>query len=207
MDLVLKGVASGALLDTYEGERKADVRAYVEGSDSLGAMIFTRDPVAAAERDKRLISGRAVHQTEQRAINSGILYRSDDQPPRRPVGYLGPQGVVRSSDGEGRFDEIVGSGFQLIGWQVDPAEFLTTGQLEFLHSIGAVICGVTDEEAEEKFVIDVDGNYKDFCSNFGISGMIQRPDFVIFGVIGNPDEYSVLVDDLRRQLTQNGSSC
>jgi hypothetical protein len=64
---------------------------------------------------------------------------------------------------------------------------------------------VTDEEAEEKFVIDVDGNYKDFCSNFGISGMIQRPDFVIFGVIGNPDEYSVLVDDLRRQLTQNGS--
>jgi 3-(3-hydroxy-phenyl)propionate hydroxylase len=202
MDLVLKGAASDALLDTYEGERKADVRAYVEGSDSLGAMIFTRDPVAAAERDKRLISGQAANQSEQRAINSGILYRVDDQPPQRPVGYLGPQGVVRSSGGEGRFDEIVGAGFQLIGWQVDPAEFLTADQLEFLHSIGAVICGVTDEEADNKFVIDVEGVYKGFCSNFGISGMIQRPDFVIFGVIRDPQEFSSLVDDLRRQLTQ-----
>lgn len=37
---MLKGLASDALLETYESERRPDVRAYVEGSDSLGAMIF-----------------------------------------------------------------------------------------------------------------------------------------------------------------------
>lgn len=202
MDLVLKGLASDALLETYESERKPDVRAYVEGSDSLGAMIFTRDPVAAAERDKRLIGGSATNQAGQHSIDSGILYRIDGKPPRPPIGCLGPQGIVRSSDGEGRFDEIVGAGFQLIGWQVDPADFLRADQMEFLYSIGAVVCGVTDKGTNSKFVVDVEGAYRNFCRGFGISGMIQRPDFVIFGAIWKSEEFSSLVDELRRQLTQ-----
>ena len=201
MDLVLKGLAPDGLLDTYESERKPDVRAYVEGSDRLGAMIFTKDPRAAAERDNRLMNARTANETEQRSINSGILYCVDGEPPRLPTGSLGPQGVVRSSRGEGKFDEIVGGGFQLVGWQVDPAHFLSAAQLEFLHSIGAVVRGVTDIAAGNEFLTDMDGAYKRFCRDFNISGMIQRPDFVIFGTTKHPKEFSSLVDELRRQIT------
>jgi 3-(3-hydroxy-phenyl)propionate hydroxylase len=200
MDLVLKGLASDSLLNTYESERRPDVRSYVDGSDSLGAMIFTKDPIAAAQRDKKLMSGRATTETEQRSINSGILYRVDGEPPQLPTGCLGPQGIVRSQRGQGRFDEIVGGGFQLIGWQVGPANYLSVGQLEFLHSIGAVACGVTDRGTDSEFLFDIDGAYKKFCRDFGVCGMIQRPDFIIFGTTQNPNEFPSLVDDLRRQL-------
>jgi 3-(3-hydroxy-phenyl)propionate hydroxylase len=202
MDLVLKGVAPDSLMDTYESERKPDVRAYVEGSDRLGAMIFTKDPTAAAERDQRLINAPTAKESEQRSIKSGILYCADGDPPRLPAGHLGPQGIVRSSHGDGRFDEIAGRGFQLIGWKVDPASLLSADQREFLHSIGAVVCGVTDTAADEEFLLDVGGGYKRFCREFDISGMIQRPDFVIFGTTKDPKEFSSLVDELRRQLIQ-----
>jgi 3-(3-hydroxy-phenyl)propionate hydroxylase len=202
MDLVLKGLAPDGLMDTYESERKPDVRAYVDGSDRLGAMIFTKDPIAAAERDRRLMNAGPANETEQRSIKSGILCRVDGEPPRLPTGCLGPQGVVRSSRGDGRFDEIAGSGFQLIGWKVDPARFLSADQRQFLDSIGAVVCGVTDAAAAGELLLDIDGAYKSFCQDFDISGMIQRPDFVIFGTTKNPIEFSSLVDELRRQLTQ-----
>lgn len=200
MDLVLNGLASDSLLNTYESERRPDVRSYVEGSDSLGAMIFTKDPIAAAQRDKKLMSGRATTATEQRSINSGILYRVDGEPPQLPTGCLGPQGIVRSPRGQGRFDEVVGGGFQLIGWQVDPANYLSVDQIQFLQLIGAVVCGVTDEAAGERLFVDIDGAYKNFLRDYGITGMIQRPDFIIFGTTQNPKEFSSLVDELRRQL-------
>jgi 3-(3-hydroxy-phenyl)propionate hydroxylase len=198
MDLVLKGVASDVLLESYESERKPDVRAYVEGSDRLGAVIFTKDPTAAAERDQKLINAPTAKESEQRSIKSGILYCGN--PPRLPAGHLGPQGIVRSSHGDGRFDEIVGRGFQLIGWKVDPNSFLSVDQRKFLKSIGAVVCGVTDTVANGEFLLDVDGVYERYFSEFDISGMIQRPDFVIFGTTKKPTEFSSLVDELRHQL-------
>jgi hypothetical protein len=131
MDLVLKGLAPDGLMDTYESERKQDVRSYIEDSDRLGAMIFTKDPIAAAERDKKLISERPRNLPERRSINSGILSRVGGEALRPPIGFLGPQGLVRSARGEGRFDEIAGAGFQLIGWRFNPAKFLNVEQTEF----------------------------------------------------------------------------
>jgi hypothetical protein len=107
---------------------------------------------------------------------------------------------VRSPRGQGRFDEVVGGGFQLIGWQVDPANYLSVDQIQFLQLIGAVVCGVTDEAAGERLFVDIDGAYKNFLRDYGITGMIQRPDFIIFGTTQNPKEFSSLVDELRRQL-------
>jgi 3-(3-hydroxy-phenyl)propionate hydroxylase len=201
MDLVLKELAPDSLLNTYESERKPDVRSYVEGSDSLGAMIFTRDPAAAAERDRNILSRRTTSPTEERSISSGILYRADGGLPRLPAGCLGPQGIVQSLRGEGRFDEIAGAGFQLIGWQIDPANFLNVEQLEFLRAIGAVVCGITDEVAGDGLLVDIEGTYQSFCRYYGIIGMIQRPDFIIFGTAQDPMEFSFLVDELGRQLS------
>jgi 3-(3-hydroxy-phenyl)propionate hydroxylase len=158
-----------------------------------------RCPDASHHRRRRIVAD-GLAQCLECFLQIGILYRVDGEPPQLPTGCLGPQGIVRSQRGQGRFDEIVGGGFQLIGWQVDPANYLSVGQLEFLHSIGAVACGVTYRGTDSEFLFDIDGAYKDFCRDFGVCGMIQRPDFIIFGTTQNPKEFSSLVNELRRQL-------
>ena len=62
-----------------------------------------------------------------------------------------------------------------------------------------MVCGITDEAMDDS-LLDIGGTYKNFYREFGIACMIQRPDFIIFGVAQDPGESSSLVDDLRRQL-------
>jgi 3-(3-hydroxy-phenyl)propionate hydroxylase/flavoprotein hydroxylase len=58
LDLILHG-RNPDLLDTYQQERDPHVRAVIERGIELGRVQTVRDPVIAAERDRRLISERA----------------------------------------------------------------------------------------------------------------------------------------------------
>lgn len=57
LDLVLKGKADESILETYESERKPHVRVYIDGSDELASLVFTRDPQESARRDLAFIAG------------------------------------------------------------------------------------------------------------------------------------------------------
>ena len=168
LDLVLRGVAGEGLLDTYEAERKPHVRAYIDGSDKVGALAFTTDPKA---------------------------------PPalQVPEIELGPQGVVRRQGKQGRFDDLVGWGFQLLGWDCDPATHIRADQLEFLQQIGAVVCGISDRLVEG-FAFDTEGAYRRFFSGHGIRALLVRPDFVVFGTVQSEQDLPGLIDALSRQM-------
>src|SRR5207302_8930705 len=45
------------LLDTYQSEREAHVRVFIETAVRLGNIIQTTDPQVAAERDRRFVEG------------------------------------------------------------------------------------------------------------------------------------------------------
>lgn len=198
LDLVLRGIARDTLLDTYEAERKPHVRVHIDGSDKIAAMAFVRDPAAAAARDVLYRKGHAPQLPAEPVLTQGILYRGRVRA-EAPVGELGPQGFIRYHGREGRFDDVAGWGFQLIGWRHDPAEHLTESQRDFFCRIGGVVVGIA-EQARDGLAADIGGAYERFFRRHGIHTMLMRPDFTIFGIASLPKEVSLLVDDLRDQL-------
>ncbi len=201
LDLVLRGVAPDALLDTFEAERMPHTRTYIDGSDRLAAMAFIANPREAAARDRRCIGVDASIISTEPRIETGILHRGADGAIHRPVGEVGPQGEVLGDGEVDRFDDLVDWGFQLIGWECDPDAFLRPEQRKFLATIGAVVAQISSQPSLRDSYIDIDGTYERYFRAHDAVAMILRPDFVIFGVARAPGELPALVDDLRRQLS------
>jgi len=175
LDLVLRGLASEELLDTYESERMPHVRVHIDGSDKVAAFAF--------------LGAGALSVPAEPVLASGVLH-----PQKHPlVGSPGPQGVVRYAGKEGRFDDVMGWGFQLIAWGCDPADYLDTEQLRFLERIETAVVGLDETN-------DMTGAYAQFFRDYGICGLLARPDFIVFGVAQSPAELAGLVDSLRAQL-------
>lgn len=186
LDLVLRGIASDRLLETYEEERKPHVRVHIDGSDKVGALAFISDPAAAAARDRMFLSGEAPPPPAEPVLICGVLNQNDPL-----AGSLGPQSRVRHAGKEGRFDDLSGWGFQLIGWGFDPANHLRPEQRRFLDRIGTVIVALTEAN-------DVAGAYGEFFRQHAIRSLLVRPDFVVFGAACAAGELSALVESLRR---------
>ncbi|MFN0303555.1 MAG: bifunctional 3-(3-hydroxy-phenyl)propionate/3-hydroxycinnamic acid hydroxylase [Burkholderiales bacterium] len=201
LDLVLRSVAPDALLDTYEVERMPHTRTYIDGSDRLASLAFVADPLDAAARDRMFLGGGPPASSSAPTLAAGILHRDDHGQIRRPVGEPGPQGVVTYGGRTGRFDDLVDWGFQLLGWDCDPADFLRPDQRAFLQSLGSAVARISSRPSSRDDFIDRDGAYGRYFQAHGCMAVIMRPDFVIFGVVHSTDDLPELVDDLRRQLT------
>jgi 3-(3-hydroxy-phenyl)propionate hydroxylase len=199
LDLVLHGKAPEALLSTYESERLPHATGHVAGSDVLGAMACEPDPEKARQRDEFFFSGQAPPPPPDPVLLDGILHRDPERSLQAPVGDLGPQGTLAIGAREGRGDDLIGWGFQLIGADFDPSTVLTEQQQEFLRSIGGHAVGVGPEETDA-IARDVDGAYGRFFAQHGAVALLLRPDFVTFGLAAERDEVSALVEDLRVQL-------
>jgi len=110
LDLVLKGKAGDALLDSYQSEREPHVRQVIELAIAMGRVVCERDPAKAAERDRTMIAARAAQPGDaatppQPGLAAGFLHPS----PR--AGDLVPQ----PRDGAGaRRDAALGDGFCLL---------------------------------------------------------------------------------------------
>ncbi len=201
LDLVLRRVAPDALLDTYEAERMPHTRTYIDGSDRLAALAFVADPHAAAARDRMFLGGVPPASPSDPTLVTGILHRDRHGRVKRPVGEPGPQGVVTYGSRTGRFDDLVEWGFQLLGWDCDPADFLRSDQRAFLRTLGTAVARISSQPSSRDGFIDRNGGYGRYFQAHGSMAMIMRPDFVIFGIAHSPDDLSTLVDDLRRQLS------
>jgi alpha-beta hydrolase superfamily lysophospholipase len=195
LDLVLRGLASDELLDTYETERRPHATAITEISSALGRVANTHDPVAAAARDQAFRDGTAPPPPPFPTIGPGVVHHSPNGGSASAAGTLTPQGVVSKSGVKGLFDDVVGRGFSLVS-TTDPRPVLSWAQLDFLTRLGATIAtpGAVGTDIE-----DVDGTYEAFFRDNGVEAFIGRPDFHLFwaGAIADlPDA----VDDLRARL-------
>lgn len=151
LDLVLRSVTDEGLLDTYEAERMPDVRYYIDASDKLAALAFG--------------DGKA---------------EVPPPPPRALVGSVGPQGVVRYRGRQGRFDDVVGWGFQLV--------YRGEGAVQPLEPFGGVVAPIGGD------IVDVDGTYERFFAEHAIQGLLMRPDFIIGGVARSAEDLPSLLE-------------
>lgn len=197
LGLVLRGLASEHLLDSYQPERVSNYRPMVELSIMLCHAMNMTDPAAAAARDAEL-RGQPPPPSAFPGINVGFIHHEQDGSIAPAVGNASPQGWVRHRGAEGRFDDVVGGGgFSLVA-RSDPSAVLTPEQLARLAEIGTTLGSL--DPGSPHYAEDLDGTYQNFFTEHGVVAFIARPDFLVYGVAEDNEALRVLVDELLSTL-------
>jgi len=195
LDLVLAGKAAEGLLDTYASERIPQVRQAIEFSIELGKVICVADPEQASARDAAMIAAAGAAGVTPPlptpALGPGLLLDGDPL-----AGHLFLQGEVRRGAAAGRFDDVVGRGFALLGRSADPGSILPPDLAAFFASLD----GITAHVAADGAVHDVNGSYAKWFEKNGVGVVLQRPDFHVFGTAPTADGATALVGRLRSAL-------
>lgn len=209
LDLVLRGLADEAVLDTYVTERVKHVQHAIRMSVDLGRVICELDPIAAADRDIAMTAARerGVGTGKPRApvhsLRRGLLYGGGGPGNGPLVGQLTPQARVRHGTKAGLFDDVVGTGFVLLATE-DPRPFLDESGTACLKNLDVRVVQVVsagDPADGEHTIADVDGVYLPYLTGGGAQAVLVRPDFYVFGQMAGRENYQLVIDDLRQRLS------
>ncbi|WP_433566744.1 bifunctional 3-(3-hydroxy-phenyl)propionate/3-hydroxycinnamic acid hydroxylase [Nocardia sp. CA-151230] len=187
LDMVLSGTAGDGLLDSYATERKGHVRHYIDFSMQLGQIICIADPVEAEARDRRMIAELTESRAEPvdtdiASLGPGLWHAGTPH-----AGELSVQGIVEASGHRGRFDEVAGRGWILLGRHSSPIAHLTAAQRGSWSRIGGRSFHIGSAETDPD-VIDVDGTYARWFDEIGGEFVILRPDFYVAATAADPVE-------------------
>lgn len=193
LDLVLSGRANDSILNSYQSERLPHVKAILQRAVELGRIQTTRDPLAAAARDARLLAQRRLSAEPQRPLlpplGDGLFTEREDL----TKGNLLPQG--RLSDGT--------TTKLLDHWTDGGADFvLLTGDDSASPAPGTVVRTV---RLGAHGLEDVDHTYSSWFAENAASAVLVRPDGYIFGSASDVDEVASLLADLHRRLDDSST--
>jgi 3-(3-hydroxy-phenyl)propionate hydroxylase/flavoprotein hydroxylase len=199
LDLVLNG-RNPDLLDTYKLERDPHVRSVIERGIELGQVQTMRDPVAAAERDRRLIAQRAENQKPAKIRLPGLTdgFLTAHSGPGR--GELSVQGVVDNGTGPKRLDVIAGNGFHLLVTAELLPELERSGTADALRAAGVALVGLANQPSTDGTVVDVNGTYQHWFTEKGWVAVAVRPDFYVYGTATDAEGARSLADELVNAL-------
>lgn len=197
LDLVLNGTADDALLDSYGEERREHVRYYIDFSMELGNVICIADAEEAQRRDARMIEELQTKEgvpvnTDVAHLGAGIWIKDTVH-----GGELAKQGLVEFEGKTGRFDDILGRGWAVIGLNTDPSESLSKENCAILKSISAIIVSVGEKDSA---VIDTEGLYTRWLSEAGATFIITRPDFYVYSTAVDATELNAQIASLSELL-------
>jgi 3-(3-hydroxy-phenyl)propionate hydroxylase/flavoprotein hydroxylase len=195
LDLILQG-RNPDLLDTYQQERDPHVRAVIERGIELGRVQTVRDPVIAAERDRRLIAERAGGQVPAKIRLPGLdagFFAADSGPGR---GELSVQGVVDDGTEPKLLDFAAGHGFHLLMTADLLRELERGGYVAALRTAGVVVVGLANQGDTHSGVVDVDGAYRRWFGEHGWIAVAVRPDFYVYGTAVDTHSALALVNEL-----------
>jgi 2-polyprenyl-6-methoxyphenol hydroxylase-like FAD-dependent oxidoreductase len=202
LDLVLKGLASEALLNAYEQERGPNARATIIESAAVGQNVIERDPQRAAERDERLIALQAANDSVQDSrliafrvpgFEAGVIAKGAPA-----AGDAFGQGRVRYNGAAGLFDDVAGRGWLILARTGDPAATLSPEDASFWRSLGGntLRLGTAPGDVE-----DVDGYYTSVLDEYGCDVIVKRPDYYIYGASTKVEGLPALIAGLRARLS------
>jgi 2-polyprenyl-6-methoxyphenol hydroxylase-like FAD-dependent oxidoreductase len=196
LDLVLRGLASEQLLDTVDPERQPQNEAIIRLAVELGKVLCQLDPQLAAERDVLLRQAEPPPPPALPPLSGGALHTAGEADPL--AGALSAQGLVARAGREGRFDDVVGSGFQLIAAGGDPLAALDAERRRLIDLLDMSVA--TLDPTAPQGVRDLDGRLTGWLSEHHAHAAIVRPDFYVFGSVQAAEQLPALLDDLSSQL-------
>ncbi len=186
LDLVLRGLASGALLDSYQAERLPHVTDFIDFSMSLGKIICVLDADEAKARDEAMIA----------ELESGI----DAEPPPAPrLGGRGGAGLFRGDRGgllsrQGRIttdvvidpvrlDDVFGAGVLILRDESLAAHLGRS--LTALQARGVATVAFGGVDGDVAAFTDVDGTYQVWFDEWAVDAVLVRPDFYVYGAVAS----------------------
>jgi 3-(3-hydroxy-phenyl)propionate hydroxylase len=173
LDLVLKGQAPDALLNSYQSERDPHVRAVISAAVGAGRYICMLDPQAAAERDAKMreAAGSAPQGTAADlipAIATGII----------ATGTAGAgERFIQPRVGDRLLDEVTGGGWRLFTRTSIEGGDVTIINLDQFADSGAIATWLADRKAE---AVLIRPDHYVFGTGKG-SDLIARRDALIAG--------------------------
>jgi len=189
---VERGAASGAILETYEDERRQHTQQLIDLAVRLGAVVQTVKPTVAAARDRFFGLVGAIPPTRRwiengkfkpdPRIRQGLLGRRV-----RPFGIVGrqvPQPVVTGPGGEQvRLDDLIGPRFALLAAGPDPWAGVPAGIRGLADGFGVVVLRIDGGPAEggEVPIEDPSGELAAFLRRGRATKALIRPDRFAYG--------------------------
>ena len=173
LDLVLRRVAHDQLLDDYAAARRPHVMSYIQESMRVGAVVCETDPERAASNLRAMSAAAAVPPPFQPSLGGG------DRELDRLAGTLSVQPRQRREDGVvERLDSHLQPGFQLL--TVRPLDPKVS---DLVHNLSASI-GLQHVEvggSEPVGAADSDELFRSWAKTAGVTAVVVRPDFYVFG--------------------------
>lgn len=183
LDLVVQGIASDGLLDTYQSERLPSAKAAIDFSIELGRVICVPDPAEAAARDEAMAA--AVDGTSAAPglpdITAGLIH------PTAP--HAGTQLVQGRIDGR-LVDDVHRNGWRLVLHGID-GDDVGAEELAWFESLGGSVLTLTQP----------DPWFDRWFADHTTASALQRPDFYLYGTAPDAATATALLADLRRDLT------
>jgi 3-(3-hydroxy-phenyl)propionate hydroxylase len=177
LDHVIRNSAPPELLDTYEVERRPHVRHVIRSAVELGRLICLSDPLAAADRDQRLLN--STNPTDDR-------FRFTLPPlARGPLVVDGGGELFAQPPATGplRFDDWVGQRFFIVGCDQD---VLGTSALWWGSRMGALVATVGDVPPDNDWV-------KKWMAQRTAAVVVVRPDRYVLGAGNDLDDITSAV--------------
>jgi 2-polyprenyl-6-methoxyphenol hydroxylase-like FAD-dependent oxidoreductase len=194
LDLVLRGRADDALLDTYSPERQPHSERYAELSMELARLLCMTDPEEAARRDESILGGTMPPLKPFPWIEKGVLQSDPPAEIAAVAGRLSPQGVISFEGRRGRGDDVIGTGWQLIS-RHDLKPSCDARSLEILDELSFRFLHFGEGGA-----VDTDGAYTRFLDDKGLDAVVIRPDFYVFGGTVEGGDINQVLAQLGEQL-------
>ncbi|WP_043736752.1 bifunctional 3-(3-hydroxy-phenyl)propionate/3-hydroxycinnamic acid hydroxylase MhpA [Nocardia asiatica] len=195
LDLILRGLADDTLLDSYTPERQYHVSHFMHVSMELGQAICVTDPEIADARDAAMKAAMrdpslAPPPPPPLKLGPGVWREGDPQ-----AGHLSDQGSVTLDGRTGRFDEITGRGWVLIGRDHDPSAYLGAPVAQAFAAIGGrgVAIGTTAGAAN-----DVDGTYAAWFDRLQADVVLVRPDFYVAAAVSRAETDTAVQEILEK---------
>jgi 3-(3-hydroxy-phenyl)propionate hydroxylase len=207
---VLDGSAGDALLDTYQAERSAHVRRLTTLIKGIGQLICERDPVAARERDARLLreAGGEIKTVARQDLipplgGDGCLLSPR---PHAANGTIFPQPRVLRDGGTELLDALSGGGFRIV---VNDAALAAAAAT--VAEARVVLLGSGPAAAGVLCVAEADGVLARWFERHACAAAIVRPDHYVYGVAADAAELAAQLASLaaalqpqQQQTQQNG---
>lgn len=196
---ILEGKFGIDALDSYTSERVEHAKHYITFSQELGQIICITDEQVAADRDARMIADLAARGEKPVPTDICHLGKGAWCDESAHAGQLSVQGIVESNGTKGRFDQVVGQGWVLLGYGSDALAALTEAQRKVfaqLEGMAVQICG----PGGSCDVLDTEGTFKRWLDEIGATYVLIRPDFYVALTAGDAQTLTHRFDKVMRDL-------